>query len=98
MPLYATYILYRLSPIGIASILAGRIVSMEDPKAEFTQLGWYMLTVLVGLAIHGFIVLPALYLVITRSNPFKLMVKMSQAMLTALGTASRLGSLKVFCI
>ena len=80
---------HRLSPIGIASILAGRIVSMKDPETAFKQLGWYMLTVLVGLGVHGFPLLPGIYFIFTRMNPFRLMARMSKALLTALGTASR---------
>ena len=62
---------------------------MENPGEMFTQLGYYMLTVLVGLAIHTFIILPLVYLVITRKNPYKFMYGMLQALLTAWGTASR---------
>ena len=62
---------------------------MEDPAAAFESLGWYMMTVLVGLAIHAFVILPAIYFILARKNPYKLMLHMAQALLTALGTASR---------
>jgi len=62
---------------------------MKDPAESFIQLGWYMMTVLLGLAIHEFITLAIIYFVFTRRNPFRLMLQMSQALLTALGTASR---------
>ena len=79
----------RYSPIGIAFLLAGRIVGMENPEQAFLQLAWYMMTVLVGLAIHGFVVLPIIYLIFARKNPLKHLFHMTQALLTALGTASR---------
>ena len=60
-----------MSPLGIASILAGRIVSMEDPVLAFKQLAWYMMTVMLGLFIHGFILLPGLYFLFVRANPFR---------------------------
>ena len=65
---------------------------MEDPVLAFKQLAWYMMTVMLGLFIHGFILLPGLYFLFVRANPFRLMLHMSKALLTALGTASRYGS------
>lgn len=79
----------RYSPIGIVFLIAAKLVAMENPGEMFTQLGYYMLTVLVGLAIHAFVVLPLVYFVIVRKNPFRFMYGMLQALLTAWGTASR---------
>lgn len=62
---------------------------MEDPEKMFAQLGYYMATVLAGLAVHGFIVLPLIYFIATRKNPFSFMYNMLKALLTAWGTASR---------
>lgn len=70
-------------------LLAGRIVSMKNPANEFAQLGWYMMTVLLGLGIHGLVLLPTIYLIATRSNPYLLLYRVGQALLTAFGTASR---------
>jgi solute carrier family 1 (high affinity glutamate transporter) protein 1/solute carrier family 1 (high affinity glutamate transporter) protein 3 len=79
----------RYSPIGILFLVAAEIIEMEDPMKELEQLGLYILTVLAGLAIHGLIIIPLLYLVITRRNPFKYLYNVLQALITALGTASR---------
>jgi Na+/H+-dicarboxylate symporter len=62
---------------------------MENPGTIFIQLGYYMLTVLAGLAAHGLIVLPVVYLIATRKNPLIFMYNMLKALLTAWGTASR---------
>lgn len=53
------------------------------------QLGMYMVTVIIGLIIHGAIFLPSIYFVITRKNPFTFFLGIFQAWITALGTASR---------
>ena len=79
----------RFAPIGICFILASKIASMHDPAKDFAALGYYMLTVLLGLAIHGFIILPVIYIIFTRKNPYALLLHVGQALLTALGTASR---------
>ena len=79
----------RYSPVGIASIIAGKLLEVEDFAALIQQIGLYMVTVLLGLLIHGCILLPLLYLVLTRSNPLKLLRAIAQALLTAFGTSSR---------
>lgn len=54
------------------------------------QLGIYVSTVFLGLLIHGLIVLPSLYFISTRQSPFRLLSKIGPAIVTALGTSSRL--------
>ena len=39
--------------------------------AEFAKLGLYFFTVLLGLFIHGCIVLPGIYVIVTRTLPFR---------------------------
>ncbi|KAJ8306020.1 hypothetical protein KUTeg_016565 [Tegillarca granosa] len=83
------------SPIGIIFLIASKLVAMEDPEKMFAQLGYYMATVLAGLAAHGFIVLPLIYFIATRQNPFKFMYNMLKALLTAWGTASSSATLPI---
>lgn len=52
----------------------------------------YMVTVIIGLIIHGAIFLPSIYFVIVRKNPFTFFLGIFQAWITALGTASRSAS------
>ena len=65
-----TWIIH-LAPIGVCFLVAQQMLEMQDMAEEFKKLGWYFLTVLVGLAIHGFIVLPIIYTLITRQLPFR---------------------------
>ncbi|XP_032829788.2 excitatory amino acid transporter 2-like [Petromyzon marinus] len=83
------------SPIGIASLICGKIAELSDLHVVMRQLGMYMLTVIVGLLIHGAVILPLVYFVITRKNPLKFFVGIFQAWLMALGTASCAGTLPV---
>ena len=89
VPVNFTTTISRYSPIGIIFLVATKLIEMEDPSTVFVQLGYYMLTVLVGLGIHGFIVLPLVYFIATRRNPYLFMYKMLKALLAAWGTASR---------
>ncbi|KAH7934908.1 hypothetical protein HPB52_001980 [Rhipicephalus sanguineus] len=50
-------------PAGVGFLIAHRILATGNLGLVLSQLGLYVVTVLVGLAIHMFIVLSALYLV-----------------------------------
>lgn len=81
--------LFRYSPFGIASLIAGKIAAIGDLEVVARQLGMYMVTVIVGLVIHGGLILPAIFFATTRKSPFTFYSGIFQAWITALGTASR---------
>uniref|UniRef100_A0A3B3UN75 Amino acid transporter n=1 Tax=Poecilia latipinna TaxID=48699 RepID=A0A3B3UN75_9TELE len=83
------------SPVGIACLICGKIISIADLEMVARQLGMYMVTVIVGLIIHGGIFLPLIYFVIVKQNPFTFFMGIFQAWVTALGTASSAGTLPV---
>uniref|UniRef100_A0A3Q2VCT1 Amino acid transporter n=1 Tax=Haplochromis burtoni TaxID=8153 RepID=A0A3Q2VCT1_HAPBU len=83
------------SPVGIASLIAGKIAAIGDLEVVARQLGMYMVTVIVGLVIHGGLILPAIFFAITRKSPFAFYSGIFQAWITALGTASSAGTLPV---
>ena len=45
------------SPIGIVFLVSGKILEIDDVSATVQKLGYYMLTVTLGLNIHCFIIL-----------------------------------------
>lgn len=79
----------RYAPLGIMFLIAGKIVEMDDISEMGGQLGMYTITVIIGLLIHAVIVLPLLYFLVTRKNPFVFIAGLLQALVTALGTSSR---------
>uniref|UniRef100_A0A669BY99 Amino acid transporter n=1 Tax=Oreochromis niloticus TaxID=8128 RepID=A0A669BY99_ORENI len=83
------------SPVGIACLICGKIISIADLEVVARQLGMYMVTVIVGLIIHGGIFLPLIYFIIVKEDPFKFFMGIFQAWVTALGTASSAGTLPV---
>ncbi|XP_031554772.1 excitatory amino acid transporter 3-like [Actinia tenebrosa] len=77
-----------LSPIGICSLIAKNLVAMKDIPSSFAALGMFMVTSISALAIHGLILLPLIYFIFTRKNPYKFMFNMRDAIITAFGTDS----------
>ncbi|XP_067830938.1 neutral amino acid transporter B(0) [Heptranchias perlo] len=76
------------APFGIMFLVAGKIVEMEDVLLLFTSLGKYICCCVVGHAIHGLILLPLIYFVLTRKNPYSFLWGIFTALATAFGTAS----------
>ncbi|MCA8914282.1 MAG: dicarboxylate/amino acid:cation symporter [Planctomycetes bacterium] len=85
------------APIGIASLLMARMGKAGDAffSSEIPKLAMYITTVLVGLAIHVLITLPLIYWLFKKQNPFKYMLGMAQALLTAFSTASSSATLPI---
>lgn len=84
-----------VSPLGITFLVASMLIEMEDFSVMLGQLGMYFLTVVIGIFIHGFIVLPLIYTLLTRRLPFRFLANMTQAYITAFATASSTGTLPV---
>ncbi|XP_012589261.1 PREDICTED: neutral amino acid transporter B(0) isoform X2 [Condylura cristata] len=76
------------APVGILFLVASKIVEMEDVKLLFTSLGKYILCCLLGHAIHGLVVLPLIYFLFTRKNPYHFLWGITTALATAFGTSS----------
>lgn len=89
------YLVVWYAPLGIASLVCARIAGAPEAfwQSDLPRLGWYMATVLAGLALHVFVVLPLIFWAVTRRNPFAFLLGVSQALLTAFSTASSAATL-----
>ncbi|KAI9577142.1 hypothetical protein GQX74_004904 [Glossina fuscipes] len=77
-----------LTPVGISSVIAGKILGVTDLHLVMAQLMWFILTVTIGVVLYQFVIMQAIYYVFVRRNPFKFYAGLIQAMLTAFATAS----------
>ncbi len=83
-----------LCPIGVFLLVAWT-VGKVGLRELVGPLSMYILLVLAGLAIHGILVLPAVMILLVRSNPFRYMWQMRRALMTAFGTDSSSATLTV---
>lgn len=78
-----------ISPVGIFFLTMSQMILMDDLDVVAGKLGLYLLTVISGILFHGFVVLPIIFYVFTKKNPYIFVGRMGQALATAFGTASR---------
>ncbi|MFZ1624095.1 MAG: dicarboxylate/amino acid:cation symporter [Gammaproteobacteria bacterium] len=81
-------LLMLVAPIGIFGLVAGRFARAGNIGEMIGGVGWYMATVLLALALHALVVLPAILWFFGRRNPWRYMFNMGTALLTAFSTAS----------
>ena len=62
---------------------------MRDIGGTVENLGLFIAALIIGSIVYAFIILPAIYALLLRKNPFSLMSCVSKALMTAIGTSSR---------
>ncbi|XP_016962179.1 excitatory amino acid transporter 1 [Drosophila biarmipes] len=77
-----------ISPLGVAFLIAAKIIEMESIAATIQSLGWYFITVMIGLFLHGFGTIAVIFFLGTRRLPYRFIAKLSQVLATAFGTGS----------
>ncbi len=85
-----------VAPFGIFGLIAGRIGEAKGFAGfwpELVAVSKYSATVVLGLGVHGIIVLPMLLLLLGRRNPLNYFRGMATALLNAFSTASSSASL-----
>ena len=87
------WILY-LAPVGVMALVAWTVARIGIENL-FGPLLKYVATVIIGLAVHGFIVLPMVLWLFGRTNPYRYMWQMKDALMTAFGTDSSAATLPV---
>lgn len=85
-----------LTPAGIFGLIAYKIGAAGGGGQLWhliSEISKYFFTVLAGLFIHGFIILPTILYIFTKRNPLIYFRHMSEALVTAFSTASSAATL-----
>ncbi|KAG4072837.1 hypothetical protein HA402_001626 [Bradysia odoriphaga] len=84
-----------LTPIGISSVIAGKILDVNDLSLVMYQLCWFIVTIAIGVFFYQLVVMQFIYFVFLRRNPFKFYCGLIHPMLTAFATASTAAALPI---
>jgi len=88
--------LMYLAPIGIFALIAAQLGAAGGGEAfwnEISAVGWYCVTVILGLSIHFLILVGILYLFSNHGIAY--LQRMMRALVTAFGTASSTATLPI---
>lgn len=84
-------IVIRAAPVGVGCLVAARLGETGGGAAFYDiiiRLFKYMFTVIIGLILHGLIVLPLILLIFSRRSPLRFISAMLPALATGFSTAS----------
>lgn len=88
-----THLVMRALPIGVFGLVA-KVVATTGADS-IASVGWFFLTISLGLCIYTFIVLPIMISLIGRVNPILYFKAMAPALFTALSTSSSAATLPI---
>lgn len=84
-----TMFVIRFTPLGLFAIVSNEVAKNSDSLGNIAgSMGIYMLTVMMGLIIHGVIILPLSVKILGKANPYKHFRNMATPLLTAFSTSS----------
>ena len=93
--LYIVDLIMRFAPYGVFALLASLVVDFGASIDLFLALGYYSLTVSVGLLLMIFVVYPLLLKLFTKDNYFSFFKAISPAQMLAFSTSSSAATLPV---
>lgn len=77
-----------LSGPGVASIITAKLLSIDNLLEITSQLGVFLFSVVFGIIMHQFVLLPAIYFVFIRKNPYPFLAKLGDPWVTAFAVCS----------
>jgi len=90
-----TLVIY-FAPIGVMALIGGIIARERETLNQLlTGMGWYSLTVILGLLIHAVVILPLILRIFGKQKPGEYFANMAQALTTAFTTASSSATLPI---
>jgi len=84
-----------LSPVGVASVIMSKILTVEELSTVMSTLALFIVTCVVGILLYQIVFQNLLYLLIVRKNPFTFYFNLLEAWVTAFATASTAATLPI---
>ncbi|XP_035824371.1 excitatory amino acid transporter [Aplysia californica] len=78
------------SPVGVASLIARALISIDDLAEGFTSMGLFLLATMVGGLVYQLVFLTGLYLLLIRRNPITFLLSLARPWLISVGPPSSL--------
>ena len=92
------HLVMYFAPLGVFALVSSKLGAAGGGDlflAELLKIGKFAITVILGLMIHALITLPAILFFVAKQNPLIYFKNMSNALTTALSTASSAATLPV---
>ncbi|PNE03489.1 sodium:dicarboxylate symporter family protein [Alcanivorax sp. MD8A] len=86
-----TMLIIRFTPLGVMALIAATVTRTGLDAIE--PLAWFFLCAVIALAVHAFVFMPALILLMARRSPLRHLQAMTPALLTAFSSASSAATL-----
>ena len=85
---WKTHCIFRTTPIGVISLIAVSIASVEDVEKIFSQLGMFIAAITVGILIQQLVVLSAIFFAFTRKNPYAFLLSIAKPWMISFASTS----------
>lgn len=76
------------TPVGVISLIAVSIAGIADVQNVFAQLGMFILTVTVGIVVQQLLLMPLIFFVFTRKNPYAFLLSIARPWMIAFAATS----------
>uniref|UniRef100_A0A0B7A5S1 Amino acid transporter n=1 Tax=Arion vulgaris TaxID=1028688 RepID=A0A0B7A5S1_9EUPU len=76
------------TPVGVASLIARALVTVDNIESAFSSMGLFMLTTSGGCLLYQCTILPIILVIMTRRNPFKFLTHVVKPWMLAFGPAT----------
>lgn len=90
-----TMAVVQFAPLCTIFLIIPQLLVVDDFINVLNLIGWFVLTVLIGLTIHCLITLSAFYYIIVGKNPYTFLRQMAPAISTAFATSSSSATMSV---
>lgn len=77
-----------MSPLGVASVIMSKILSVDKLATVMSNLGLFIVTVVVGVLFYQWFIQNLLYFLFTRRNPITFYFNLLEPWVTSFATAS----------